>query len=616
MKKLKYIFNLFVVFLVMFTATGVGAQTAVPVLISADICPTLSTGDLFTVPNSSAVYLLNQNLERMYFPHSSVYHTWYEDFSSVVEIPNDCVDNYPAPSSAPFGVNYRPGSKLVKVQISPSVYAIEPGNKLRKIGSEDVARSLYGVDWASKVVDIADVFWPNYTERGGQIIEAIPHDGMFLRTLNQDGIFYVKNGKKILYDYSIESRQLKDIITVPDYVFDSLGTAEGLETDSGVFGDPAQEIVLTPEEDETTEDTTTEEVVLLDSEIRLTSAEGESVKPAFVWGDDGYGVVWSDYRGDVVGSEIYFTRIDENGVKLTDNIKITNTPDLISTNPEIVWNGTEFVIVYAEYDSNVSMSTDIKFVRLNKDGSKASSEILVKSESGITIPDMAWDGSGYGIIWRTPSNSNAKTYFSYVDSNDSIKTSEVRVLTEIASDQTDIIWDGKMFGIVYRQAQEFIPYGESLDFTVGTYLHRIDDRGDSVRNITFITSKESYDALWDGSEYVTAEKDKTFSIFDINGNLDFTNEEFSTTGFDNLSIINDGTTYGIVGERDGFVYFSEVDKFGLIKQDGVQVSKDSNTSDNLPKVGWSGNKYGVIWSSTKDGNSGGEIYFKAVERAE
>src|SRR3989344_4327420 len=129
-----------------------GLAALMPLVANAQSvsCPSLSAGDLFKVPGQSAVYLLNAAMQRLYFPHSSIYHTWFTDFSGVVEIPTTCVDAYPAPLVPPFGVNARPGSRLVKVTISPSVYAVEPGNKISKVASEQVALDLYGANWASE----------------------------------------------------------------------------------------------------------------------------------------------------------------------------------------------------------------------------------------------------------------------------------------------------------------------------------------------------------------------------------------------------------------------------------------------------------------------------------
>ncbi len=218
---------------------SMGVAALVPVVANAQAaCPTLEAGDLFKVPGNSAVYLLNGNMERLYFPHSTVYHTWYSDYSGVVEIPSTCVDAYPAPSSAPFGVNYRPGSMLVKVQISPSVYAVEPGNMLAKIGSEAVASSLYGSNWASKVVDIADVFWPNYTSRGSELTEAVPHDGMLVKTADNDTVYEVKDGMRYMVDGTV--RNMADVQVVSQAVLDSVSEGDGGVTAASLYADPTQ----------------------------------------------------------------------------------------------------------------------------------------------------------------------------------------------------------------------------------------------------------------------------------------------------------------------------------------------------------------------------------------
>lgn len=225
---------------------SMGVAALVPLAANASAhCPTLEAGDLFKVAGNSAVYLLNANMNRLYFPHSSVYKTWYTDFSGVVEIPNTCVDAYPAPSAAPFGVNYRPGSALVKVQISPSVYVVEPGNKLSKVGSEAVAASLYGSAWAGVVRDIADPFWPNYASRGTEITEAKPHDGMLIKTAGSSNTYYVSGGKKMMVDGTVRG----DVRTVSQTVFDSVAADTGTKTAASLYADPTQgvgTVVTTP----------------------------------------------------------------------------------------------------------------------------------------------------------------------------------------------------------------------------------------------------------------------------------------------------------------------------------------------------------------------------------
>ena len=216
---------------------SVGVVALVPTTVNAVDCPELEAGDLFRVPGNSAVYLLNADMERMYFPNAEVYKTWYADYSGIVEIPTTCVDAYPAPSVAPYGVNYRPGSRLVKVQISNSVYAISPENTKSKIGSEEVAKALYGDNWATLVRDVADVYWPNLVNTGSEMTTAELHDGMLVKS--GDTVYSVDGG--MLYEVDGDLGVAKnDVRTVSASLISDLEMASETMTAASLVANPAQ----------------------------------------------------------------------------------------------------------------------------------------------------------------------------------------------------------------------------------------------------------------------------------------------------------------------------------------------------------------------------------------
>ena len=219
---------------------SIGAAALVPLVAQSATCPTLEAGDLFKVPDNTAVYLLNADMKRMYFPNAAVYKTWYADYSGIVTIDNTCVDAYPAPGAAPFGVNYRPGSRLVKLQISPSVYVVEPMNTYRKIGSESIASSLYGSDWATKVSDIADVFWPNYATKGSDLADAALHNGMLVKTAASTDVYSMADGMLKKVDGALPSFMAGDVQTVTQALFDAVELSTGTVTPASVTADPAQ----------------------------------------------------------------------------------------------------------------------------------------------------------------------------------------------------------------------------------------------------------------------------------------------------------------------------------------------------------------------------------------
>lgn len=118
-----------------------------------------------------AVYYYAADGKRHAFPNSKIYFTWYENFNSVTTVSPDVM------SAIPLGANvtYRPGVRMVKFTTVNRVYAVSKNGVLRWIKTEDVASALYGNNWNTKIDDIPDTFFSNYSF-GDDVVSADAYD--------------------------------------------------------------------------------------------------------------------------------------------------------------------------------------------------------------------------------------------------------------------------------------------------------------------------------------------------------------------------------------------------------------------------------------------------------
>lgn len=135
-----------------FVAIVLAPMMASAVTVTTDLQGTLIKGSL------SAVYFYGDDGKRYVFPNDKVFFSWYSDFSSVKEI----TDAELAAIQIGGNVTYRPGTKLVKVTSDPRVYAVSGHGVLRWITSEELAKRLYGADWAKQVHDLSDSLFGDY----------------------------------------------------------------------------------------------------------------------------------------------------------------------------------------------------------------------------------------------------------------------------------------------------------------------------------------------------------------------------------------------------------------------------------------------------------------------
>lgn len=160
----KYIFGFFILGLTSISFLGARACEVTAVIQASTDVP---------LPNSlikgswQSVYYYASDGYRYVFPNDKTFKTWFSDFSSVKTVSNKELMNIPLKGN----ITYRPGIKMIKIQTSPKVYAVEKGGILRWIKTEELAKELYGANWNMQVDDVPDAFFTNYIE--GEPIEGV-----------------------------------------------------------------------------------------------------------------------------------------------------------------------------------------------------------------------------------------------------------------------------------------------------------------------------------------------------------------------------------------------------------------------------------------------------------
>ena len=159
-----------------------------PPTVPPGVCPALSPGDMVKVSGKPAIYVVNRFNKIMYFPSGDEYKSWNENdaYGGYVTVTQDCFDNgLSTPIAPPAGVNYRPGSYVVKKENTSQLYVVLPGNTIAKITPAD-AKALYGANY--RVMTIKFIFWSNYINTGADISGKV-HSGMLVR--NDNKVWYV-----------------------------------------------------------------------------------------------------------------------------------------------------------------------------------------------------------------------------------------------------------------------------------------------------------------------------------------------------------------------------------------------------------------------------------------
>jgi hypothetical protein len=212
---LKKAFSTFVSLSTIAWSVGLGSL-AVPTAASAAM---LSSGDLIKA-SGPAVYYYAADGKRYVFPNEKTYFSWFSDFSMVKTIS----DSELAAIMIGGNVTVRPGTKLVKITTDPKVYAVGGCGTLHWIESESIAKALYGDAWGSRVIDVPDSFFVNYTV-GSSVSTNVHPDGQLVMYSGDSSTYVVWGGMK--RKFASDSALMANMMNKANAVMTSISYGNG-----------------------------------------------------------------------------------------------------------------------------------------------------------------------------------------------------------------------------------------------------------------------------------------------------------------------------------------------------------------------------------------------------
>lgn len=228
----KKIFTVGVVATTIFWSLGVAALIpAVANAATAVDCATLVAGDMVKVDGKAAIWAVNADKTRSYFPNGDIYKSWTSNnVYTFKTVSGDCM----ASLQAVGAIFARPGTFLVKESATDKLYVTLPGNKLAEI-SADAAKALYGASYATtpakggRLLTMDDATWVNYSKltMGTKVTEVVPTVGSMV---SNAGKYYVVDANKTLREVTAtgltaNSFQTKFAFALSDVTGYVMGTA-------------------------------------------------------------------------------------------------------------------------------------------------------------------------------------------------------------------------------------------------------------------------------------------------------------------------------------------------------------------------------------------------------
>lgn len=197
------------------------------------------------------------------------------------------------------------------------------------------------------------------------------------------------------------------------------------------------------------------EGVRIGNEVRITADPGVSELPSLAWTGSEYGLAWVDDRIATSNKEIFFARLNGSGVKLTASDVRLSSASGTSTQPTLVWTGTEYGLAWSDDRDGIG-NREIYMLRLSSSGAPLISETRLTIKDKLSLaPRLAWTGSEYGIAWRDTFFNGGEVFFARVGADGLKIGADLRVSMDLGLESREpaLAWAGTEFGVLWRDTE-------------------------------------------------------------------------------------------------------------------------------------------------------------------
>ncbi len=329
--------------------------------------------------------------------------------------------------------------------------------------------------------------------------------------------------------------------------------------------------------------------------------------PAYGWGETNGLVVWSVDFDWPMGT--FASRVDEQG-RLLDALPVSiSTEGFFHASPVISWNGSSFLVVWANSDDRLLFSISIYAARVSQDGIVLDPEVIpISTRLGyISLPSVTWDGANHLVAWLDDGNGIQGVR---VDPNGvvlddpPIDISADFSAPDLSSSGADnlVVWasgQSVQAARISSSGELLDPDGFSISLCEGTPSSVHVARSSGIHLVVWMES----DVDWIGPRIRGARVDDDGSVLDPAG-FDVISGGGSLLG---IGIACSGDQCLLVWPRDfPNVGYTDIQALRLMNNGHVLDERPFDVSDTFHRkqsatVEWTGRDYLVLWVDFRNG---------------